>query len=197
MAADILLYQTDLVPVGEDQKQHVELTRDIAQRFNSICGETFKLPEPVIAKVGARIMGLDDPTKKMSKSEDNEGHAVHLLDSQDTIRSKIMRAKTDSLREICFDENRPEIHNLLVIYELFKGTGRPEIEAHFEGKGYADLKRELAEVVIEGLRPLQSRYQELTADPAHIDKMLAEGAAKIRPIAEKTLADAKNKVGLG
>jgi len=197
MAADILLYQTDLVPVGEDQKQHVELARDIAQRFNSICGETFKLPEPVIAKVGARIMGLDDPTKKMSKSEDNEGHAVHLLDSPDTIRSKIMKAKTDSMREIQFDESRPEIYNLLVIYELFRGTDRSEIEAHFEGKGYADFKRELAEVVIEGLRPLQTRYQELTADPTHIDKMLAEGAAKIRPIAEKTLADVQEKVGLG
>jgi tryptophanyl-tRNA synthetase len=197
MAADILLYQTDLVPVGEDQKQHVELTRDIAQRFNSICGETFKLPEPAIAKVGARIMGLDDPTKKMSKSEVQQGHAVHLLDPPDTIRSKIMKAKTDSLREIRFDESRPEIYNLLVIYELFSGDSKSDIEAHFEGKGYGDFKRELADVIIEGLRPLQSRYQELTADPAHIDSMLAEGAAKIRPIAERTLADAKNKVGLG
>ncbi len=117
MAADILLYKADLVPVGEDQKQHVEITRDIAQRFNSIYGETFRIPEPVIANVGARIMGLDDPTKKMSKSETAYGHAVLLLDSPDDIRSKIMKATTDSLREIRFDENRPGIYNLLVIYE--------------------------------------------------------------------------------
>jgi tryptophanyl-tRNA synthetase len=197
MAADILLYQTDLVPVGEDQKQHVELTRDIAQRFNSIYGEVFKLPEPAIPKIGARIMGLDDPTKKMSKSETQQGHAIHLLDSPDDIRSKIMKATTDSLREIRFDENRPGICNLLVIYELFKGLSRPDIEAQFEGKGYADFKRELAEVVIEGLRPLQSRYRELTADPTYIDSLLAEGASKVRPIAEKTLTIVKDKVGLG
>lgn len=197
MAADILLYETDLVPVGEDQKQHVELTRDVARRFNSIYGETFKLPEPVIAKVGARIMGLDDPTKKMSKSETRSGHAINLLDSPDNIRSKVMRATTDSLREIAFDENRPGIYNLLVIYELFTGFTRPDIEARFEGKGYADFKRELAEVIIEGLRPLQSRYRELMADPTHIDSLLIEGASKVRPIAEKTLTSVKDKVGLG
>ena len=159
MASDILLYHTDYVPVGEDQKQHVELTRDIAQRFNSIYGEVFKLPEPVIPKVGARIMGLDDPTNKMSKSEEAPGHAVHLLDPPDVIRSKVMKATTDSLREIRFDEDRPGIYNLLVIYELFTGMSRSDIEARFEGKGYADLKRELGEAVVEGLRPLQSRYQ--------------------------------------
>jgi tryptophanyl-tRNA synthetase len=197
MAADILLYHTDYVPVGEDQKQHVELTRDIAQRFNSIYGETFKLPEPVIPKVGARIMGLDDPTSKMSKSEEAPGHAVHLLDPPDVIRSKVMKATTDSLREIRFDEERPGIYNLLVIYELFTGMSRSDVEARFEGKGYADLKRELGEAIVEGLRPLQSRYQELTADPTYIDSLLTEGAAKLRPIAEKTLAAAKEKVGLG
>ncbi|MCH8865044.1 MAG: tryptophan--tRNA ligase, partial [Chloroflexi bacterium] len=121
MAADILLYETDVVPVGEDQKQHVELTRDIAQRFNSIYGQTFVLPEAFIPKTGARIMGLDDPTKKMSKSETDSGHAINLLDSPDAIRSKVMRATTDSRREVCFDENRPGIYNLLVIYELFTG----------------------------------------------------------------------------
>ena len=197
MAADILLYHTDYVPVGEDQKQHVELARDIAQRFNSIYGEVFKLPEPVIPKVGARIMGLDDPTNKMSKSEDAPGHAVHLLDPPDVIRSKIMKATTDSLREIRFDEDRPGIYNLLVIYELFTGMSRVDIEARFEGKGYADLKRELGEAVVEGLRPLQSRYQEITADPTYIDSLLAEGASKLRPIAERTLAAVKEKVGLG
>ena len=197
MASDILLYHTDYVPVGEDQKQHVELTRDIAQRFNSIYGEVFKLPEPVIPKVGARIMGLDDPTNKMSKSEEAPGHAVHLLDPPDVIRSKIMKATTDSLREIRFDEDRPGIYNLLVIYELFTGMSRSDIEARFEGKGYADLKRELGEAVVEGLRPLQSRYQELTADPTYIDSILTESASKLRPIAEKTLEAVKDKVGLG
>ncbi len=197
MAADILLYQTDAVPVGEDQKQHVELTRDVAQRFNSIYGRTFTLPKPIIPEIGARIMGLDDPTKKMSKSEANSGHAINLLDSPDTIRSKVMRATTDSLREIRFDENRPGIHNLLVIYELFTGLSRPDIEARFEGKGYVDLKRELGEIIVEGLRPLQSRYRELTAEPTHIDSLLAAGASKARPLAEKTLTIVKNKVGVG
>ena len=197
MAADILLYGTDLVPVGEDQKQHVELARDVAERFNSIYSETFKLPEPVIPKLGARIMGLDNPARKMSKSEIHPGHAIYLLDSPDTIRAKVMRAITDSLREVRFDENRPGIYNLLVIYELFTELGRSDIEARFEGKGYAEFKRELAEVIVEGLRSLRSRYQELTAEPGYIDSLLTEGASKIRPIAEKTLSTVKDKVGLG
>ena len=197
MAADILLYETDIVPVGEDQKQHVELARDVAQRFNSIYGRTFKVPKAVIPETGARIMGLDDPTKKMSKSETGSGHTINLLDSPDTIRSKVMRATTDSLREVRFDENRPGIYNLLVIYEVFAGLSRPDIEARFEGKGYADFKQELGEVIVEGLRPLQSRYRELTADPTHIDSLLAEGASRVRPLAEKTLAAVKNKVGVG
>jgi tryptophanyl-tRNA synthetase len=197
MAADILLYQTDLVPVGEDQKQHGELARDIAQRFNSIYGETFKLPGLIIPHIGARIMGLDDPTQKMSKSETNPGRTVYLLDSPDDIRAKIQRATTDSLREIRFDEDRPGIYNLLVIYELFTKLGRGEIKARFEGKGYADFKQELAEVVIEGLGPLQSRYRELSADPTYIDSLLTKGADKVRPLAEKTLSLVKERVGLG
>jgi tryptophanyl-tRNA synthetase len=197
MAADILLYRTDVVPVGEDQKQHVELARDAAQRFNSIYGETFTLPEPLIPDVGARIMGLDDPTKKMSKSEDTPGHAINLLDPPDTIRSKIMRATTDSRREIRFDESRPGINNLLVIYQTFTGQKKQEIESKFEGKGYSDFKKALAGVVIEGLRPLQERYRELTSEPGHIDAILAGGAAKARPLAEKTLAEVKKRVGLG
>lgn len=197
MAADILLYHTDVVPVGEDQKQHVELARDTAQRFNSIYGETFRLPEPLIPDVGARIMGLDDPTRKMSKSEDNPGHAINLLDPPEAIRAKIMRATTDSLRDIRFDENRPGINNLLVIYQLFTGRSKAEIESEFAGKGYSDFKKSLAEVVIEGLRPLQERYRELTAEPGHIDSLLAAGASRARPTAEKTLAEVKNKIGLG
>ncbi|OGO20265.1 MAG: tryptophan--tRNA ligase [Chloroflexi bacterium RBG_16_50_9] len=197
MAADILLYDTDVVPVGEDQKQHVELARDTAQRFNSIYGETFVLPEPMIPDIGARIMGLDDPTKKMSKSEANPGHAINLLDPPDTIRSKIMRATTDSLRDIVFDENRPGINNLLTIYHLFAGGSKEEIESQFAGKGYSDFKKALAEVVVEGLRPLQSRYQELTAEPGHIDSLLAGGADRARPTAEKTVTLVKDRVGLG
>ena len=142
-------------------------------------------------------MGLDDPTKKMSKSEARPGHAIYLLDSPDEIRSKIMGATTDSLREIRFDESRPAIYNLLVIYELFTGLSRPHIEGRFEGKGYSDLKRELAEVIIQGLRPLQSRYRELTANPAHIDSLLTEGASRVRPIAEKALTIVKSRIGLG
>ncbi|MFC2038597.1 tryptophan--tRNA ligase [Chloroflexota bacterium] len=197
MAADILLYGTDRVPVGDDQKQHVELTRDIAQRFNSIFGDTFVLPEPIIAEVGARIMGLDDPNNKMSKSETGSGHAINLLDSPDVIRNKIKRAATDSMREICFDENRPGVNNLLVIYELLTGKSRKDIEAFFDGKGYTDLKRELGEVVVEGLAPLQKRYAELTADPTYIDSLLVAGADKARPLAEKTLALVKERIGLG
>ncbi len=197
MAADILLYNTDVVPVGEDQKQHVELARDTAQRFNNIYGQTFVLPEPLIPDVGARIMGLDDPTKKMSKSETTTGHAIDLLDTPDEIRNKIMRATTDSLREIRFDPTRPGIFNLLTIYQLFTGQGQQDIEAQFEGKGYSDFKKALAEVVVEGLRPLQERYKALTADPTHIDSILTDSANRARPIAEKVLAEVKKRVGLG
>ncbi len=195
MAADILLYGTDLVPVGEDQKQHVELTRDTAQRFNSIYGDTFKLPSALMPKIGARIMSLDNPTMKMSKSEDGYGHAIYLLNTPEAIRQKVMHATTDSLREIRFDENRPGINNLLVIYKTFTKLSRSDIEARFDGKGYANFKRELAEVIIEGLRPLQSKYQKLAADPAYIDSLLTEGAARVKPIAEKTLSTVKQRVG--
>jgi len=197
MAADILLYRTDAVPVGEDQKQHVELTRDVAQRFNSIYGETFVLPEPLIPDVGARIMGLDDPTKKMSKSEAGSGHAINLLDAPDISGPKIMKATTDSRRDILFDESRPGIFNLLTIYQTITGEKRKDIEAKFEGKGYGDFKKALAEVVIESLRPLQERYNELTAEPGHIDSILAAGAEKARPLAEKMLAEVKHRIGLG
>jgi tryptophanyl-tRNA synthetase len=197
MAADILLYKTDVVPVGEDQKQHVELARDAAQRFNNIYGETFVLPEPLIAEVGARIMGLDDPTKKMSKSENAPNHAIGLLDTPDVIRKKIMRATTDSQTTVIFDTTRPGIYNLLTIYQTLTGENKKDIEAKFEGKGYGDFKKALAEVVIESLRPLQERYKELTADPGHIDAILKSGADKARPLAEKTLAEVKKRIGLG
>ena len=197
MASDILLYDTDLVPVGEDQKQHLEFTRDLAQRFNSKYGETFVVPEPSIPPVGARIMGLENPEKKMSKSEGGEGNTINLLDPPDKIRKKIKRATTDSLRDILFNESRPGIYNLLVLYELFTGDKREAIEARFEGKGYGDFKAELAEVVVEGLRPVQSRYEELTGDPTYIDSLLSKGANRIRPVAERVLAKAKQRMGVG
>ena len=197
MAADILLYDTHLVPVGEDQKQHLELTRDIVKRFNHRYGDTFVMPQAIIPKVAARVMGLDDPTKKMSKSENGNYHAIYVLDSPDVIRKKIKRAATDSLRDIRFDENRPGVINLLGIYRAFTNESKESIEAHFEGKGYGDLKKELAEVVIEGLRPIQARYAEFSADPAQLDVLLAKNADKIRPIAEQTLERVRQKIGLG
>ncbi len=197
MAADILLYQTHQVPVGEDQKQHVELARDTAQRFNNLYGETFTIPEPVIATTAARIMSLDDPTKKMSKSSERADSAIMLLDSPDVIRKKIKRAQTDSLTGIEFDPQRSGLYNLLTLFESVTGMTRPQIEDHFAGKGYGALKSELGEAMVEYLRPLQTRYAEFTDDPATLDKILADGADKARPLAEKTLKMVKERVGLG
>ncbi len=197
MAADILLYDTDEVPVGEDQKQHVELTRDVAQRFNHIYGETFKLPEPVVGDVGARIMGLEDPTKKMSKSEGGGGQSIGLLDSADVIRRKIMRATTDSHRDVIFDESRPGIFNLLTIYQTITGENQKNIEARFEGKGYGDFKKDLAELVVEAMRPVQGRYAEITADPGYLESILKAGAAKATPLAREKLAQVRERIGLG
>jgi tryptophanyl-tRNA synthetase len=197
-AADILLYDADEVPVGEDQKQHVELSRDIAQRFNRIYGDTFVVPEAVLPQTGARIRAFNDPTRKMSKSEmDVRGHAVGLADDPDSIRRTIRRAVTDTGREIVFsdDPEKAGVNNLLEIYELLTGESRPAIEAHFVGQGYAVLKREVAEVVIEGLRPIRERYAELMADPAELDRILALGAERARSVSEPKLQEVKRKVG--
>ncbi len=198
MAADILLYQADAVPVGEDQRQHIELTRDIAQRFNQLFGETFKLPAPLIADTskGARIMGLDDPTQKMSKSNPAPGHSIRLLDDPDTIMRKFKRATTDSGREIRFDRDRHGVLNLLTIYRTLTGTDVEEIEAHFDGKGYGDLKRETAEAVIGALAPLQQRFSDLREDPAALDLILKAGAERASEIANATLVAAKKATGL-
>ncbi|MFL6333086.1 MAG: tryptophan--tRNA ligase [Pyrinomonadaceae bacterium] len=196
MAADILLYETDLVLVGQDQRQYIELVRDVARRFNHACGETFKVPAPLIPAVGARVTELRDAARKMSKSRSQPSHVIYLLDSPDDIRSKVMKASTDSQGTIRFDETRPELYNLLTVYELFAALGRNEIEGRFEGKGYAEFKRDLAEVIVEGLRPLQARYRELARDPAGVDALLERGAARVRPVAEKTLARVKERVGL-
>ena len=196
MAADILLYQTSVVPVGDDQKQHVELARDIAGRFNTLYGEVFTVPEPVIREVGARVMGLDDPTKKMSKSVEGQHHAIGLLDEPDLIRRRIGRAVTDSLREIRFDEDRPGVHNLLTIHHALSGQEKSAIEAHFEGKGYGDLKKEVAEVVVESLAPVRRRYAEITADPATVDELLEAGRERARPVAEATMESVRRAMGL-
>jgi tryptophanyl-tRNA synthetase len=196
MAADILLYDTHAVPVGDDQKQHVELARDVAQRFNSLYGETFVVPEPVLAEVGARIMGLQDPTAKMSKSDGNEGQSIGMLDGPDVIRRKIMRATTDSQRDIVFDESRPGIFNLLTIYQTVTGETQQAIEGKFAGKGYGDFKKELAELVVECLRPVQERYAEITADPGYLDDILKTGADRAQPIAAATLDRVRRTIGL-
>ena len=195
MAADILLYKTDLVPVGEDQKQHLELTRDIAIRFNRDYGETFRVPDAFIPKVGARIMSLADPTKKMSKSdEESEAGCVMLLDDADAVRRKFKRAVTDSGTEIRFDSTRPAINNLLTIYQLLTQKSPEEIEGHFAGKGYAQLKAELADVTIEFLQPFQERVRGIDDDK--LDEILKAGAARAQSIAGPTLAQAKRIMGL-
>jgi tryptophanyl-tRNA synthetase len=194
MAADILLYQTDLVPVGDDQKQHLELTRDLAIRFNRDYGETFRVPEPYIPKVGARIMSLSDPSKKMSKSDDDPNGCVMLMDDADTIQRKFKRAVTDSGTEIRFDESRPAINNLLEIYHLITGKNQAQVEEHFAGKGYAQLKGDLATTTIEFLQPIQQRVREITED--RMDDILTTGRDKARSIASNTMSQVLERLGL-
>jgi len=194
MASDILLYQTDLVPVGADQKQHLELTRDIAIRFNRDYGETFRVPEPYIPKVGARIMSLSDPLKKMSKSDDDPNGCVMIMDDDDTIQRKFKRAVTDSGTEIRFDQTRPAINNLLEIFHLITGKTQAEVEDHFDGKGYAQLKGQLAEATIEFLRPIQQRVKEISDD--QLNQILQTGRDKAAGIAALTLKQVFNKIGL-
>ncbi len=197
-AADILLYKADFVPVGEDQTQHIEITRDIAQRFNHLFGECFPLPAPLTRASGARVMGFDDPTVKMSKSiaETRPGHAVSLLDDPDTIRKVIMRAVTDPGNETRFDYAQPGVKNLLVLYEVLSKEPRAAIEEKFAGKGYGFLKRELADLVIETLKPIQERYRQITTEPGYLDRLLAEGAGRASAIAERTLAEVRQLVGV-
>ena len=194
MAADILLYQTDLVPVGHDQKQHLELTRDIAIRFNRDFGETFRVPDPFIPKVGAKIQSLSDPAKKMSKSDENAAGSIFLLDDADAVRRKFKRAVTDSGTEIRFDEHRPAITNLLTIYQILTGKTRQEVESHFEGKGYAQLKSDLAETTIEFLKPLQERARGISDE--ELERTLDEGRERAQAIARTTLDEVKARMGL-
>ncbi|MGN8528590.1 tryptophan--tRNA ligase [Helicobacter pylori] len=194
MASDILLYQSDLVPVGEDQKQHLELTRNIAEKFNRDFGDCFKVPEPLIAKVGARVMGLDDPKVKMSKSHQGANHAIFLLDEPDIIVRKIKKAATDSIGVIAFDEKREGIFNLLNIYMLLSDESPENIEERFKNKGYGDFKKELAEVMIQALKPIQERYKEISDD--EVKAVLNHGVEKARPLAQATYQKAKELMGL-
>lgn len=194
MASDILLYQTDLVPVGQDQKQHLELTRDLAERFNRDFGETFKVPEPYIPKAGASIKSLQDPEKKMSKSDENANGSIFLLDDPDTITKKIKRAVTDSGTDITFDETRPAITNLLTIFQLLTGKTSEECVAHFEGKGYGHFKTELAEVTVEFLKPFQDRVKNYDDDS--LKNILSTGAQKARSIATETLKTVYERMGI-
>jgi tryptophanyl-tRNA synthetase len=194
MASDILLYQTDLVPVGDDQKQHLELTRDLAIRFNRDYGETFRVPDAYIPKVGARIMSLSDPTKKMSKSDEDPNGCVLLTDDADTVLRKFKRAVTDSGTEIRFDESRPAIYNLLEIFHLITGKTQQEVEEHFAGKGYAQLKGQLADTTIEFLKPIQQRVKEINDE--RLDDILSVGRDKAAGIAAVTLKQVFNNLGL-
>jgi tryptophanyl-tRNA synthetase len=197
MAADILLYQAAIVPVGEDQSQHLELTRDIAQRFNSLYGDTFVMPETKLPSVGARVMGLDDPTAKMSKSAAGSGHAVALLDPPDRIRKTIMRATTDSNPCVDFDAAiGPGVANLLAIYQAFSASTDDRIRAEFSGVRYGDLKKKVAEMVIAKLEPIQQRYREINEDPAYLDGILQASAEAVTPIADSTVKLVKERMGL-
>ena len=196
MAADILLYQVDLVPVGSDQKQHIELTRNVAMKFNRDFGECFKIPDALILKEGARVMGLDDPNTKMSKSATGKNHAIFLLDSNDMIISKIKKATTDSHSSIVFDENRAGIYNLLCIYGALSGKDRASIEDEFCNKGYGVFKNALAEMIIEVLNPIQKRYKELKNDEKYIQEILQSGLDSVLPRAESTYNKAKEFIGL-
>lgn len=198
MAADILLYQTHIVPVGEDQTQHLELTRDLAQRFNNRFGDTFTIPEIRIPKVGARIMSLQDPTKKMSKSDENVKGFISMLDEPKKIEKKIKSAVTDSEGIVKYDkENKPGVSNLLTIYASCTGQSIEEIEKKYEGKGYGDFKKGVAEAVINLLEPIQKRYYELIESDTRLDDILNQGAARAAKTANATLSQAKKAMGLG
>jgi tryptophanyl-tRNA synthetase len=196
MAADILLYQAKIVPVGDDQAQHLELTRDIAQRFNSLYGETFVMPETKMPTVGARIMGLDDPEKKMSKSVTNPGHAIGLLDEPPAIKKKIMRATTDSAPGVDFETMGAGVRNLLAIHQAFSGWTDDQMRGHFSGMRYGDLKKTVAEQVVSSLEPIQARYREIMADPAYLEGVLHAAAERVAVPANETVRRTKQAMGL-
>ena len=195
MAADILLYQTDYVPVGKDQMQHIEICRDIAQRFNSLYGDVFKIPEGMLSKSGAKIMSLQEPEKKMSKSDENVNATILLLDDKDTIIRKFKRAVTDSEAEVRYGEDKPGISNLMEIYGCITGKTYDEISAEFSGKGYGDFKLAVGESVVSVLKPLQDRFADLEKNKDYIDRIIKENAEKAGYVANKTLRKVQKKVG--
>ena len=195
MAADILLYQADVVPVGIDQMQHLELTRDLAQRFNGVYGDVFTVPEAYIGKQGAKIMSLQDPTKKMSKSDENPNASIYLMDDPDTIMRKCKRAVTDSEACVAYRDEQPGVKNLIDIYGTCTNKTPKEVEKEFEGKGYGDFKMAVGEAVVSVLKPLQDRCAELTKDKAYIDKIIKENGEKAQYYANKTLRKVQKKVG--
>ena len=196
MAADILLYQANVVPVGVDQKQHLEITRDIAERFNNLYGEVFTIPEAYISESGAKIMSLADPTKKMSKSDENKNATILLLDDRDTIIRKFKRAVTDSGSEVRFSEDKPGVSNLMSIYGCVTGKTMEEIEREFDGKGYGDFKLAVGEAVADELEPLQKRYDELMKDKSYIDQFIKTNDERAAYVAGKTLRKVHKKIGL-
>jgi tryptophanyl-tRNA synthetase len=196
-AADVLLYQAHGVPVGEDQRQHVELMRDIGGRFNQMFGDTFVLPDAFIPKVGARIMSLDDPQQKMSKSAGRPNSSIQLTDGRDAIVKKIRSAVTDSGREVVSGPDKPALTNLLGIYSLLTDTSLEDLQARFEGKGYGDFKSAMAEEVADALQPIRARYEELSSDPAEMSKVLAAGASRAAVVAEDTMLAVRSRTGLG
>jgi tryptophanyl-tRNA synthetase len=196
MTADILVYQAAIVPVGDDQAQHLELARDIAQRFNSLYGETFVMPETHMPAVGSRVMGLDDPTKKMSKSAPGSGHAIALLDPPDVVRKKIMRATTDSQPHVDFGHLGEGTRNLVHIGQAFMGWGNIQAYAELNGMRYGDLKKKVADIVVSHLEPLQKRYAEIMDEPGYLTGVLKEGAERVSPIAKSTVQLVKERMGL-
>jgi tryptophanyl-tRNA synthetase len=195
MAADILLFQSDVVPVGSDQKQHLEIARDIAERFNSIYGDVFTIPEPYIGKQGARIMSLQDPDKKMSKSDENPNASIYLMDDPDTIIRKFKRAVTDSDNQVCYSEDKPGIRNLIDIYSVATGKTVTEVEKEFASSGYGDFKLVVGETVVSLLKPLQDRFKELEQNKDYIDGIIKANAEKANYFATKTLRKVQKKVG--
>ena len=195
MAADILLFQADVVPVGKDQMQHLEITRDIANRFNNIYGDVFTIPEPYIGKAGAKIMSLQEPDKKMSKSDENTNASIYLMDDPDTIMRKCKRAVTDSGSEVLYREDKPGVSNLIDIYRCCLNKSVEEVEKEFDGKGYGDFKMAVGEAVISVLKPLQDEFNRLSKDKAYIDAAIKENAEKAGYFANKTLRKVQKKIG--
>ena len=196
MAADILLYNTDLVPVGIDQKQHLELARDLATRFNNAYSPTFKVPDPYIPPVGAKVMSLQDPTKKMSKSDDNPNSYILIMDPPEVIRKKISRAVTDSIGVVNYTDEQPGVKNLINIICAIKNTTPEEVVQSYLGKGYADLKKDTAEIIIEELAPVQERVKSLLSDKKYLEEIYKNGALKANYVANKTLRKMQKKIGL-